>query len=144
VAQADANMPVTLAADKAEYRRGETLSFVITVKNASTEPRRLSFSSGQSFDIVARRADAAGNVADGAPEAWRWASDKIFTRNLRAQTLRPGEELSFTATWDQSEPTLDGEGQPTRLVPRGTYVLSAEIASTPRLLSTPITIQLTN
>lgn len=128
---ANADLPVSLKSDRASYRRGETLTFSITLRNASAQTQVLRFNSGQSFDLVARRADAAVD----APEAWRWAMDKMFTREVRDVSLRPGEEQAFTATWDQSA----GDGQ---ALPRGSYTISAEIASAPRLPSNAVTVEL--
>ncbi len=126
-------LPVTLKSDKALYRRGNTITFTITLRNTSAQPQSLRFNSGQDFDLVARRADAQPN----APEAWRWASDKMFAMNIREVSLRPGEEQIYTATWDQS----GANGQP---LPRGSYSIASEIASSPRLPSNPISIELNN
>lgn len=131
--QANADLPVALRSDKELYRRGETLTFTMTIRNASAQTQSLRFTSGQSFDLVARRADAGA----GAPEVWRWAADKMFTRQLREVSLRPGEEQTFTATWDQS--ARDGQA-----LPRGAYTISAEIASAPRLPSNTVAVTLGN
>lgn len=133
VAQVNPNLPVALKSDKAAYRRGETLTFTMTLRNASDQTQVLRFTSGQSFDLVARRADAA---PDSAP-VWRWAVDKMFTREVRDVSLRPGEEREFTATWDQS-------GGDAQALPRGSYVVTAEIASVPRLASNAVTVELAN
>ncbi len=126
-------LPVTLKSDRAVYRRGETITFTMTLRNASTETQSLRFTSGQDFDLAARRADAAPE----APESWRWANDKVFAMNLREVSLRPGQEQTFTATWDQSA----GDGQ---ALPRGSYTIASEIASEPRLPSNTISIELSN
>lgn len=133
VAQANASLPVALKSDKASYRRGETLSFTMTMRNASDQTQTLRFTSGQNFDLLARRADAAAD----SPPLWRWASDKMFTREIRDVSLRPGEEREFTATWDQS-------GGDAQALPRGSYVVTAEIASVPRLASNAVTVELAN
>jgi len=129
--QANADLPVTLKSDKATYRRGEIITFTMTLRNASTETQRLRFNSGQNFELVARQAEAAA----GTPEAWRWSAGKMFTFEVRDESLRAGEERTFTATWDQSA----GDGQP---LPRGSYTVAAEIASIPRLPSNPVAVEL--
>ena len=133
VVQPNANLPVVLKSDKATYRRGETLSFTITLRNASDQTQTLSFNSGQNFDLIARRAGADANVAP----VWRWATGKAFTFEIRDVSLRPGEEREFTATWDQSVGDVQA-------VPRGSYVITSEIAAVPRLPSNAVTVELAN
>ena len=133
VAQANANLPVVLKSDKATYRRGETLSFTMTLRNASDQTQTLTFNSGQNFDLIARRAGADANAAP----VWRWATGKAFTFEIRDVSLRPGEARDFTATWDQSVGDVQA-------VPRGSYVVTAEIASVPRLPSNAVTVELAN
>lgn len=69
---------------------GDSVDFLLQVTNTSTEPVRLEFTSGQSFDFVVTR--------DGA-EVWRWSADRMFTQALRSEMLAAGATRSFNASW---------------------------------------------
>lgn len=68
----------------------DSVRFSLQVTNAAARPVALEFASGQSHDFVVSR--------DGA-EVWRWASDRMFTQAIRADTLAPAETRTYTATW---------------------------------------------
>jgi hypothetical protein len=119
---------VSLVADQSTYRRGETLNFTITARNSSDAAQRLVFASGQRFDIVVTP------EGDAKEPGWRWSTGKVFTMIFGNVSWRPGETKTWTATWDQTAEE--------RALPRGRYVVQAELASTPRLKSKPLTITL--
>lgn len=54
-----------------------------------------------------------------AADVWRWSSGMTFAEVQGEETYEPGEQLTFTETWDQ----LDDEGQP---VEPGQYLLVTE------------------
>ena len=81
-----------LTLNKPAYMAGEPVSARVTVRNESEGLYRLRFSSGQRFDLVVSRRGAL---------VWNWSHDKAFTQMEEDVLLRPGEALTFRATWDQ-------------------------------------------
>lgn len=120
---------VTLRSDKKTYKRGETVSFVLTARGASVRPQTLSFSSGQSFDITARLAKA------GSLPAWQWSRGRYFIQVVSVATLRKGEERVWKTKWRQT----DDQGSE---VPRGAYRIEARLAANNGITAAPITITL--
>lgn len=102
----------TVKTDKKTYRVGENASFAITVRNVSKSAQPLTFSSGQSFDIIAR--NAKGQVV------WQWARGKMFTMSVREEVLDKGKTMVFNATWSH-----DGQSA---LAP-GVYTIEAKLKS---------------
>jgi|AntRauMinimDraft_4_1070384.scaffolds.fasta_scaffold00211_5 hypothetical protein len=70
------------------------LSF--SVRNPSDEPIECSFRDGQRVEAVAERDDGA--------EVWRYGDDRMFSMALGAETIAPGGETTFDATWPDPEP----------------------------------------
>ena len=123
---------VAIALDKTKFSRGEIINFQLSARNVSDRAQTITFTSGQTFDVVAQRADAKND-----DPIWRWSMDKMFTRNIREVTLKPGDEQKFTATWDQNA----GAGQ---TVPRGKYLVRGQFMVKPILSSPPLEIELVN
>ena len=111
-------------------RRGQTLTVAITVTNSGKTTKSLQFSSGQQFDLQARRVQ---NGVIAKEPAWTWSMDKMFIQSLSTVEIRPGQKLNFTATWDGTA------GDP---LPRGEYEISAFITANPRLTAPPFRITL--
>lgn len=129
-----AGQPVTLAAtitaDKKTYSRGQIVRFNLTLRNTGKSVQKLTFSSGQSFDITA-------TPAGRTEAAWRWSHDKMFTMALRDVSLRAGETQSWTATWEQT----DNNGNP---LPRGEYSVVGSITANGGIDTPPLAITLVN
>ena len=123
---------VAIAVGKTKFSRGEIINFQLSARNVSDRAQTITFTSGQTFDVVAQGTDAK----DDDP-IWRWSMDKMFTRNIREVTLKPGDEQKFTATWDQNE----SAGQ---TVPRGKYLVRGQFMVSPILSSPPLEIELVN
>lgn len=123
---------VAIALDKTKFSRGEIINFQLSARNVSDRAQTITFTSGQTFDVVAQRADAKND-----DPIWRWSMDKMFTQSIRNVTLKPGDEQKFTATWDQNA----GAGQ---TVPRGKYLVRGEFTVNPTLSSPPLEIELVN
>ncbi|WP_331232502.1 BsuPI-related putative proteinase inhibitor [Natronorarus salvus] len=70
---------------------GDGVRFVYTVTNDGEEPVKLSFRSGQSFDVL---------VDEGGDERWRYSDGRMFTQVLRSETLEPGETKRYETTWE--------------------------------------------
>ena len=81
--------PALVATLEADQFR-DSVRFVYRVTNTADQPVSLTFSSGQSFDVV---------VEGDAGELWRWSGDRMFTQAFRQQTVPVGETLAFDATW---------------------------------------------
>ncbi|HLL53870.1 MAG TPA: BsuPI-related putative proteinase inhibitor [Myxococcaceae bacterium] len=81
----------TLTPSKSDYLRGEQAQFTLTVKNTSSNPVVVTFTSGQKYDFSVR--DANGITA------WTWSQGRVFSPLPSQQTLAPGASLSFTETW---------------------------------------------
>lgn len=119
---------VTLTTDKETYKRGETIGFNISARNTGKEPQRLTFMSGQRFDVTA--------TPEGKTEsAWRWSADKVFTYDIRVVTIKPGEDKSWKVIWDQND-------QNHNAVPRGRYTIIGEITSRNHIQAKPIVLEL--
>jgi hypothetical protein len=68
----------------------------VTVRNAGDEPVECSFRDGQRIEAVAEREDGA--------EVWRYGDGRTFSMALGTETLAPGGEATFDATWRDPEP----------------------------------------
>jgi hypothetical protein len=101
---------------------GRPITFVLVAQNAGGEPARLTFPSGQPYDLVV--------VRDGA-EVWRWSAGRSFTQAVREETLGAGGQRIERIVW----PATDGAGQP---VPPGAYEARATLATSPPLDTPPV------
>jgi hypothetical protein len=101
---------------------GRPVTFVLVAQNAGGEPARLTFPSGQPYDLVV--------VRDGA-EVWRWSAGRSFTQAVREETLGAGEQRIERIVW----PATDGAGQP---APPGAYEARATLATSPPLDTPPV------
>jgi Intracellular proteinase inhibitor len=129
---APTNIVVTLASDKATYRRGETVHFTITARNAGKTPQKLVFASGQQFDLTATL--AGQKQGQQTATVWKWSHGRMFTMIYTEKTLAPGETLRWTAEWNQT-------GDDEKPVPRGRYSVQAE-APPGGILSKPLLLTL--
>lgn len=68
-----------------------SVTFSFTVTNSGSDSRELWFRSGLAADFAVYR--------DGA-EVWRWSDGRMFTQALEAETLMPGESVTYTGTWE--------------------------------------------
>jgi uncharacterized protein (DUF58 family) len=101
VQRTEGALAVTASVAKAAYAPGEPVAVQVTVRNASADPVRLTFNSGQRFDLAVRR--------PRGDEVWRWSHDKAFIQVVQTITLRAQEALSFPpGIWDQR----DFQGRP--------------------------------
>jgi hypothetical protein len=114
---------VRVASDKSTYRAGESVKFTVTVINQDDQPRTLHFPNGQNFDITVTPTNQ-----NEALWRWDWSHDRMFTQMLREQVLKPGETLTFNATWNQK----DNEG---KKMPRGEYSVQAKLTTEKPVLS---------
>lgn len=71
----------------------DSVEFNYVVENDGDSPVDLTFMSGKEFDIA---------VEGDGEEIWCWSDGRMFTQAIKELTLDPGEELSFTATWEDA------------------------------------------
>ncbi len=104
--------PLRLSASvgKTTYAIGEVIEATLVAQNTGAGPLTLTFSSGQTFELVVRR--------PRGDEVWRWSHDKAFTQAFQNRTLKAGEMVSYRGAWDQRD--LQG-----RRVDPGTYEIVA-------------------
>ncbi|MBI4169608.1 MAG: hypothetical protein HY510_06695 [Acidobacteria bacterium] len=96
-----------------EFRSGEPITLVVTIRNRADEARALTLPSSQTHDCLV--------YAGKDVEVWRWSSGRMFAQVITELTFARGEARSFTVTWDQTDrkgvPVLPGEYQAVGLVP---------------------------
>ncbi len=93
-----APLRLELALNKTVYVVGESVAATVTARHEGRTPLGVQFNSGQRFDLIVRRRGAL---------IWRWSNDKAFIQVVQEVSLRPGETMTFQATWDQ----LDLQGR---------------------------------
>jgi hypothetical protein len=121
-------LKATAKTSKASYKSGETVEFIITLKNTSNKPQPVEFSSGQNFDVTV--------TPEGAEKPiWRWADGRFFTLAIRNEVLQAGEEKTWTAKWDQQTQNAEGEKSP---APRGRYIANATVTIMGGLNAAPV------
>jgi hypothetical protein len=103
-------------------RAGAAVTWELTVSNDGADDARLTFTSGQSGDVVL--------VRDGE-EAYRWSSGQMFTQAIREEVVPAGG----SATFELDEAALDVEP--------GDYELRAELVGrpAPEVLTRAVTVQ---
>ena len=80
-------LPATLSATV-----DSVVNLTLTFKNPSAQPTKVTFASGQKFDVVV--SDSLTGRA-----VWRWSADKSFLQGTSEQTVPANGSLAFTATW---------------------------------------------
>jgi len=64
--------------------------FRLTVRNDGERPLELRFESGQTAEFVV--------TGDGEP-VWQWSDGRMFTQQIRHETLSPGDETTAEGRW---------------------------------------------
>jgi len=67
-----------------------TVVFTFRVTNRGEQPAELTFRSGRDGDVAVSR--------DGE-EVWRWSDGRMFTQQIRHETLSPGDETTAEGRW---------------------------------------------
>jgi hypothetical protein len=67
---------------------GRDVTLEFTVKNVSSAPVQLEFSSGQQYDFIVR--------SSNGPVVWVWSADKQFLQSLGSRTLAAGESVTYS------------------------------------------------
>ena len=84
-------MQLTLHTDRESYWPGQPVQLRLELFNEGAEPVRLTFNSSKKFDFEVLWEDQL---------LWRWSADRLFAQMLTEETLAPGEQRAFEATWD--------------------------------------------
>jgi hypothetical protein len=77
-----ANLRLEIKTDRQVYTAGDPVAVSFLLLNTSTTPVRMTFNTGQTFDLVLSR--------DGQA-VWRWSADKLFTQAIQEKNLAPQE-----------------------------------------------------
>jgi hypothetical protein len=81
--------------EKSSFPMGETITFVVSIKNNTSSHQTLTFSDMQKFDIVVSYPIKWRDV-------WRWSDDKGFGTVLSGLPFDPKETKIFVGEWDQT------------------------------------------
>lgn len=73
---------------------GDAVELQLTVTNEGDDAVTLSFSDAQRAEFV----------ASDDEEVWRWSDDRMFAMVTGRETLDPGEDVTFEATWSNPSP----------------------------------------
>ena len=74
---------------------GDLVEVTVTVRNVSTAPLGVLFTSSQKLDLIVRR--------PRGDEVWRWSHDKAFTQAIQTLLLRAQESTVMRVAWDQRD-----------------------------------------
>lgn len=105
---------------------GETVRMKFTVRNVSESPVTLSLGGRPAYDFIVTKPDGT--------EVWHSLCGQIVFASLDWRVLDPGEEVEFTALWEQ----VDNTGN---IVPSGAYLLRGILKlESPDFLETEATL----
>jgi len=76
------NLHLEIKTDRRVYTAGDPVAVSFLLLNTSTAPARLTFNTGQIFDLV---------LSHKGQAVWRWSADKFFTQAIQEKTLAPQE-----------------------------------------------------
>lgn len=127
--RAGAGLAFTLGLDRLKYPANYSSPIVarIALQNDGAESVELEYLSGQRFEIMIR--DSQDRVV------YTWSADKIFTQEVRRETLRPGESRDYAALVGRLV-GLPTPGGPSRLdLAPGKYVVEAWLTTSPKQYS---------
>jgi Intracellular proteinase inhibitor len=76
------------------FERGETIVFVLTVRNRLDTSASAEFTTTRTSDFVVLRENTADVV-------WQWSDGRAFSDVATTIEFAPGETRTFTETWNQ-------------------------------------------
>lgn len=79
---------------KTLFPAGDVVTLELSVRNRTSQPVELDFTSGQQYDFFVFRSGSNTPL-------WRWSSAALFTQAASQLTFAPGETKVFTVTWAQ-------------------------------------------
>jgi hypothetical protein len=114
---------VTLTGDLTAIPADHEVRFEYVVHNEGDEPVELTFTSGQTADVVVHEETAP---SDGEPKResdeqsgeplWRWSDGRMFTQAIETGTVAADESLTVDLSWEDPAP--------------GSYTAEATLAAT--------------
>jgi Intracellular proteinase inhibitor len=118
------SLTVTLTADQGSYPLGRPVQMELGVRNVSTQPITLRFSSTFQYDFRAR-------AVPGGRVVWQWSRGRRFLAVESEKVLQPGETAAEIAFWKPQ-------------VPAGVYALDAVLncADLGPLIPRPVLIRI--
>jgi hypothetical protein len=81
---------------KTSFRMGETITFVLSIKNNTSTQQTLSFPNAMMFDIIVLEPGTTRII-------WLWSADKVFAQVLGGLSFNPQETKIFMEDWDQKD-----------------------------------------
>jgi hypothetical protein len=79
---------------KAIFPAGAVITLELSVRNRTSQPVELDFTSGQQYDFFVFRSGSNSAL-------WQWSSTALFTQAASQLTFAAGETKVFTVTWAQ-------------------------------------------
>ena len=89
-----------------QFSPGQPIAITLLLTNCVASDSRLFYPTSQRYDFIVKGAQGA--------EVWRWSTDQVFAQARGEVTIRSGERVTYSETWDQR----DRAGQQ---VPSGRY-----------------------
>jgi hypothetical protein len=77
------------------FERGETIQFVMTVRNELETDATVEFPTARQADFIVVRNETADKV-------WKWSDGRTFTQARTELTFVAGETKTFNVIWDQT------------------------------------------
>ncbi len=84
-------MRLTLHTDRESYRPGQPVQLRLDLFNDTPQPVRLRFNSSKKYDLEVLWEDQL---------IWRWSADRLFAQMVTEETLSPGQQVTYEATWN--------------------------------------------
>ena len=99
---------LALTTDRPVYVPGEDVTLTLVVRNPTSAPQTLEFSSGQRYDFV---------IEDARAPVWRWSASQIFIQMLGEENVAAGDSLVYRErfTGELSAGRYRAEGIVTRM-----------------------------
>ena len=98
------------------FSSGETIQFVLSVRNRSSSSQTLAFNTSQQSNFAVLHSGTA-------TEVWTWSLGQSFSQSTTSLTIAAGQTQTFTVTWNQTDDNK-------QLVPSGAYEVIAGLTST--------------
>lgn len=106
------SLKISISLQSKQITLEKPLDINLIVENTGSEPRELTFNSGQKYDFIIKD--------ENSREVWRWSDGLMFTQVITGETVGPGESITYTAQW----PLTDLEGSK---VGAGDYEVVAKV-----------------
>ena len=82
----DSTLVATLTTDRPAYAPGDPITLTLTLRNTTSAPMTLEFSSAQRYDFT---------IEDARAPVWRWSAAQTFAQMVGEETLAPGDSVVY-------------------------------------------------